>query len=349
MFFQNSNPKGIVQLGIIVYNRVMNIRNRSFFLVIILAVVSLISFRVSAAQSVPDSLYFPETGFTVQGEFLEKYQSAVNPLLLYGYPITDAFVAPDSSPAAGLLIQYFQRARFEYHTESSPGDRVVVSSLGIYLYDLEQLDSKTITAASHPACRYFAATQHQTCYAFLKFFDTNGGVDQFGNPISEIITLNGQLVQYFEKARFEWHPERASGKRVTLTNLGQIYFNFYEKALPPFEPGNTGDNLVNDILDLKVRSFAKSAVVPTDGAQTIFVIVTDQKNRPVNSAQVTLTLTPAGGQPRYLAMPVTNPKGVTSVAIPIKDLPIGIVEVQVSVNYSSTLQKETVTSFRIWY
>jgi hypothetical protein len=327
----------------------MNMRNRSFFFVIILALVTVFPYRIAAAQSTPDSQYFPETGYTVKGEFLDKFQSATDPILVYGYPITNAFVAPDYSPSAGLTVQYFQKARFEYHMENAPGDRIVVSPLGSSLYDLEQVDSKPVASASHPACRYFAATQHQTCYAFLKFFDSYGGVDQFGNPISEILTLNGQLVQYFEKARFEWHPERPSGKRVALTNLGQIYFNFYEKVLPPAETVVPPNSLVNDTLELKVRSFAKNAVVPADGSQTIFVIVTDQKNRPVNSAQVTLTLTPTGEQPRYLAMPVTNASGVTSVAVPIKDFPIGIVEVQVSVNYNSNLQQVTVTSFRIWY
>jgi hypothetical protein len=68
------------------------------------------TFRVATAQSDTDSRYFPETGFTGSGEFL-KIPGAVDPLLLHGYPITDAFVAPDSSPAAGMMIQYFQRAR----------------------------------------------------------------------------------------------------------------------------------------------------------------------------------------------------------------------------------------------
>jgi hypothetical protein len=53
-----------------------------------------------------------------------------------------SFLAPDSSPSAGLLIQYFQKARFEYHNENAPGDRVVVSPLGVYLYDLEQLEER---------------------------------------------------------------------------------------------------------------------------------------------------------------------------------------------------------------
>jgi hypothetical protein len=331
----------------------MNMRNWSFFFVLVLVLAAVFPIRIATAQSNPDSLYFPQTGYTVKGEFLEKFQSATDPVLVYGYPITNDFIASDYSPLAGLRIQYFQKARFEYHMENAPGDHIVVSPLGSSLYDLEQIDSKPVAAASHPACRYFAETQHQTCYAFLKFFDANGGVEQFGNPISEIITLNGQLIQYFEKARFEWHPERPSGKRVTLTNLGQVYFNFYEKVPPPEETVVPKNSLVvkpEELpLELKVRSFAQNAVVAADGTQTIFVIVTDQKNRPVNSAQVTLTMTPAGEQPRYLAMPVTNSSGVTSVAVPIKDLPIGIVEVQVSVNYNSSLQKATVTSFRIWY
>jgi hypothetical protein len=327
----------------------MNMRNRSFFLVLVLVLAAVLPYRNASAQSTPDSLYFPETGYTVKGEFLDKFRSATDPILVYGYPITNDFLASDDSPSAGLRVQYFQKARFEYHLENPPGDRIVISSLGSVLYDLEQIDSKTVSAANHTACRYFAATQHQTCYAFLNFFDANGGVDQFGNPISEIISLNGQLVQYFEKARFEWHPERPSGQRVALTNLGQIYFNFYEKV--PFTQATSvpPNSLIKDTLDLKVRSFVKNAVVSVNGGQKIFVIVTDQKNRPVTSAQVTLTLTPTGEPPRYLAMPVTDESGVTSVEVPIKDFPIGIVEVQVSVNYNSSLQKETVTSFRIWY
>lgn len=338
-----------MHLGIIVYNLRMHIRNRSIFFAIILILVSTIAYRGSTAQSEPDSLTFDETGYKVDGEFLEEFQSAANPLLVYGYPITNAFVAPDRSQTAGMRIQYFQRARFELHPENPLEDKVVVSPLGVYLFGLEQLNSETITSASNPACRFFAETGHQTCYAFLNFFDANGGVEQFGYPISEIITLNGQLVQYFEKARFEWHPERPSGKRVTLTNLGQIYLNLYGEFDPTEAAEMGSDNIPNNILDLKVRSFPKVAVLPANGIQTIFVIVTDQKNHPLPKAQITLTLTSAGEQPRYLAMPVTDNDGVTRIDIPLKGMKIGIVEILVTVNYGSILQKETVTSFRVWY
>jgi hypothetical protein len=37
----------------------------------------------------PESVYFEATGHYVQGEFLKFYLSASDPLLMFGYPITD--------------------------------------------------------------------------------------------------------------------------------------------------------------------------------------------------------------------------------------------------------------------
>jgi hypothetical protein len=42
----------------------------------------------------------------------------------------------------------------------------------------------------------------------------------FGFPISEPFEEGGMLVQYFERSRFEYHPELADGSHVLLTRLG---------------------------------------------------------------------------------------------------------------------------------
>jgi hypothetical protein len=42
----------------------------------------------------------------------------------------------------------------------------------------------------------------------------------FGYPISEPFESGGILVQYFERSRFEYHPELPNGSRVLLTRLG---------------------------------------------------------------------------------------------------------------------------------
>lgn len=50
---------------------------------------------------------------------------------------------------------------------------------------------------------YFQQTKHNVGPAFLAFWNANGGVGQFGYPITELFGENGASVQYFERARFE--------------------------------------------------------------------------------------------------------------------------------------------------
>jgi hypothetical protein len=59
---------------------------------------------------------------------------------------------------------------------------------------------------------YFAETGHIVKQAFLRYWQSQGGLATFGYPISEelpeISNADGKVytVQYFERARFEWHP-----------------------------------------------------------------------------------------------------------------------------------------------
>ena len=55
--------------------------------------------------------------------------------------------------------------------------------------------------------RYYPETGHYLAFAFLTYFDENGSLDAFGYPISEELVENGFVVQYFQRARFEYHPE----------------------------------------------------------------------------------------------------------------------------------------------
>ncbi len=56
--------------------------------------------------------YFSQTGHSVQGDFLKFYHAISDPTTIYGYPITEAFPSKD-----GNQVQYFQRARIEFHAE----------------------------------------------------------------------------------------------------------------------------------------------------------------------------------------------------------------------------------------
>ena len=60
----------------------------------------------------------------------------------------------------------------------------------------------------------------------MAYWNAHGGLAQFGYPISELITEtldNGQpyQVQYFERARFELHPENQPPNDIERGQFGR--------------------------------------------------------------------------------------------------------------------------------
>ena len=73
--------------------------------------------------------------------------------------------------------------------------------------------------------KYFPQTRQTVGHDFLKFYNVYGGMRTFGYPVGPEQVMNGTLVQLFERARMEWHPELARGSGpvpgVVLGLLGQ--------------------------------------------------------------------------------------------------------------------------------
>lgn len=167
--------------------------------------------------------YFPKTGYSVSHGFL-AYWSHFGGLPIFGYPITDEYTDPQS----GFVTQYFERARFEWHPGSWPARYDV--ELGLLGVELAQRESLTGTVPFQPVeaddgdhCAYFPETGHRLCYGFRDFWNANGGLPIFGFPISEEFTdpANNLTVQYFERQRFEWHPENPPAWQVEGGLLGR--------------------------------------------------------------------------------------------------------------------------------
>jgi len=59
--------------------------------------------------------------------------------------------------------------------------------------------------------RYYERTGHSVGHGFLEYFDAHGGLEVFGYPLTEEQqeTIGGWTgtVQWFERARLEYHPE----------------------------------------------------------------------------------------------------------------------------------------------
>ena len=67
---------------------------------------------------------------------------------------------------------------------------------------------------------YFRQTAHYLKDAFLNYWLMNGGVNIYGYPISEEFTLNGVIVQYFERSRFDYNAGSTRPWKVELTHAG---------------------------------------------------------------------------------------------------------------------------------
>ncbi len=172
---------------------------------------------VQPEASTQDRTYFPATGHTLAYGFKQFWESNGG-LAAFGYPISEEFSEQDSATGQTYTVQYFERYRFEYHPEFSGTPWEV--SLGLLG---EQIAPQTYPTAPPPpdaSIRYFSATQHTLSGAFRMYWETNGGIAKFGYPTSEPFEQGGTLVQYFERARFEFHPDLPSGSHVLLSRLG---------------------------------------------------------------------------------------------------------------------------------
>jgi hypothetical protein len=282
------------------------------------------------AQST-DVQFFPETGHSVKGLFLQHYKAAKDPLLYYGYPITEQMVSKD-----GKAVQYFQRARFELLSNQS----IQLTPLGVLTYK-----PKGPWTINNPnACEAYP-TGHSVCLGFLEFYKSNGGSKQFGNPISPFDSSDNLIVQYFEYTRFEW---RGDLQTVVISDLGRIYFDQLKEDLAQLKPIDLPDATINPVLSIKVRAFVLKAVTLQSGQQTVYIVVQNQTSKPVPNAIGKVLVKLTNGASQEFAF-TTNSLGIAQITFNFKDQKSGeLVPIEVAVNFQS-LDSNTKTSFRIWY
>jgi hypothetical protein len=130
-------------------------------------------------------------------------------------------------------VQYFERQRFEYHPEyAGTLNEVLLGLLGSYMIEgrADAAFGRAAPLSSDPTWLYFESTGHNLGGPFLTYWHRYGGLPIFGYPLSEefqeVSATDGKVytVQYFERARFELHPEYvATPNEVLLGLLGRWY------------------------------------------------------------------------------------------------------------------------------
>ncbi len=197
------------------------------------------------------SQFFPETGFTVSGRFLEFWRQNGG-LAGFGYPLSA------QANENGRQVQYFERQRFELHPENARPYDVLLGRLGAQL-----LGPQPVLPDSGPrsGCIWFPETSQNVCnqttgIGFASYWQLNGlefdgspsgksyaeSLALFGFPLTGLVEYTAPdgthlQAQWFERARLEWHPNNPDPFRVLLGRLGA-------ETLPSAPPAGTVD-LVN--------------------------------------------------------------------------------------------------------
>lgn len=180
----------------------------------------------------------------VAGRFLDVWSAQGNDqanTYVNGLPITPR--RPEISTEDGKTYdtQWFERAKYEAHPENKAPYDVLLGRLGANFVEgrgsIDPATNKVRNAADQPFVGvdkpadtsatklWFPETKHTVTGKILEYWNKYGGLQQFGFPLSEAfneVSTDGKTyqVQYFERARFEVHPEKAAPYEVELGLLG---------------------------------------------------------------------------------------------------------------------------------
>ncbi|HEY0606817.1 MAG TPA: hypothetical protein VGD58_28115, partial [Herpetosiphonaceae bacterium] len=181
-------------------------------------------------------IWFPEVGHTLGGSFRAFWERSGG-LPIFGFPLTEEFIEKSRDTGQGYPVQYLERQRFEYHAEhAGTAYEVLLGRLGAEQLQWLGRDWQREPKASLQTPHYYAATGHAIAPQFWDYWRTHGlelgdrGISErealalFGYPLTEPqMETNSSgdrvLTQWFERARFEYHPNNPAGSRVLLGRL----------------------------------------------------------------------------------------------------------------------------------
>jgi murein DD-endopeptidase MepM/ murein hydrolase activator NlpD len=189
----------------------------------------------AALKTAPGSRLFPETGWQVGGRLLE-YWDANGGLPVFGLPIGPQ--RTEQINGETIEVQPFERARLELHPNNQPPYDVLLGRLGADALQKSGRDWHAEHAASAfgGPCQTFE-TGHNICGPFLTYWQRHGldlgdsgasareSLALFGLPLTDAhaeMASNGAslITQWFERARFEFHPDNPEPYNVLLGRLG---------------------------------------------------------------------------------------------------------------------------------
>ncbi len=243
----------------------MLLRIGSFLLLplLLLAGMAALLHRTPVAAQAQEICFPEQPGLACLQAPFAGYWQGNGGLPVFGYP-----VAPATNERAEtgdvLLTQWTERNRLEYHPANAAPYDVLLGRMGAER--LAQLGRDPFAegreAGALPGCLWFEETGHNVCdqlpgLGFKSYWEANGLADPrlnayqrslalFGLPLTaaqvEVSVTDGRvyLTQWFERARFEWHPQNPDPYKVLLGLLGNELrtANTTPPALPATAPAS---------------------------------------------------------------------------------------------------------------
>ena len=211
---------------------------------IILVLLVLFTLILPSSRVFADEHCFPETNTCING-LLGLYWQESGSFPIFGFPITNARNETNLDTGQSYLTQWFERSRLELHPENLAPYDVLLGRLGSD--ELHRVgrnwQAEPRERGPKQGCLWFDQTGHNVCdqaspLGFKTYWETHGlkfdgtpgtsyqeSLALFGLPLTvPQMETNGNgdtvLTQWFERARFEWHPNNPAAFRVLLGLLG---------------------------------------------------------------------------------------------------------------------------------
>lgn len=211
-----------------------------------------------AVQAQDAQRCFDETGYCIAGRIREFWEQNGG-LPVFGLPITPQ--QEEMIEGQPLQVQWFERNRLELHPQNTPPHDVLLGRLGVDALEQQGRSLQNISPSKpQEGCRFFAETEQNVCGDILAAWQANGlerdgllGISTaeslalFGLPLgtthTETITNTEGIsttltVQWFERARFELHPQNVPPFHVQLGLLGSEL----HATAQPMQPAKSSAN-----------------------------------------------------------------------------------------------------------
>ena len=216
-------------------------RQRSLKVAAMLALAFIFSGAIPLAHAAADRC-FPGTNQCIGGRF-RQYWEQNGGLQVFGFPIAPAREERNRDTGQSYLTQWFERNRFELHPENAAPYDVLLGRLGDdrLLQTGRDWRQEAREPGPQAGCLWFEQTGRNVCnqggaLGFRQYWETHGLQDPRLNAYQRSLALFGLplttpraetnssgdtvVTQWFERARFEWHPDKPAEFKVLLGRLG---------------------------------------------------------------------------------------------------------------------------------